>query len=501
MNRGPLEIDEGRNADVGSSHPSGTELTNTELETSESMDTEIVLSCLAIVQVSDEEETCDSEEDLDLSADEMVDSDDGAFVNPPKHGGSKRKRKDRRAKTLRTGEASTATTMTKLKKNYNLQRRFHTEWVAKEPWSEAILAEDGVMHLVRCRPCSVVRGKPVEMAPKWDTISKHAQREIHKKCMLLYAARGPMTVAEQIQGYSTAKLRKKRVQFATLFQLLSRGRPMTEFESRLELYEFLNVPNLPRKHWADKSGWIMAEHLYDFVKQKNKPLMSNAAYWALSADETSACDNSSWIAIHGYVLVNWCRVPLLLSIQKMDPDGATASIITTVIIGALTADGGVTDADIAQKLLSFGADGVNAFQGLKTGVTSQIKEKFAPFSTGVHCCAHRLNLAAQSLFQLTVMHAVEEVLRSTHAYFAHSPKKAAEFRALCQQLESKGLKLLKNVKTRWMNCLGPIRRLLAEYKGVIATMLADKSDKKWGQRARVSISCPLLLLFRSVTIC
>ena len=347
LNRGPLEIDEGRSASAGSSHPFGTELTNTELETSESMDTEIVLSCPAIVQVSDDEEMCDSEEDLDLSADEMVDSDDDAFVNPLKRGGSKRKTKDRRARTLRAGGASTTSTMTKFKKNYDLQRRFHTEWAAKEPWSEAVLVEDGVMHLVRCCPCSVVQGKPVEMAPKWDTISKHAQREIHKKCMLLYAAQGPMTVAKQIQGCSTTELRKKRVQFATLFQLLSGGRPMTKFESRLELYEFLNVPDLSRKHWADGLGWIMAEHLYDFVKQKKKSLMSNAAYWALSADETSACDNSSWIAIHGYVLVNWCRVPLLLSIQKMDPDGATASKLTTVIMGALTADGGVTDADIA----------------------------------------------------------------------------------------------------------------------------------------------------------
>ena len=76
------------------------------------------------------------------------------------------------------------------------------------------------------------------------------------------------------------------------------------------------------------------------------------------------------------------------------------------------------------------------------------------------------------------MHAVEEVLRTTHAYFAHSPKKAMEFIALSQQLESNGLKLLKNIKNRWMSCLGPIHRLLAEYRGVIAMMLADKNDRK-----------------------
>ena len=105
------------------------------------------------------------------------------------------------------------------------------------------------MHLVRCKPCSIVRGKPIQMAPKWDTISKHGQQEIHKKCMLLYAARRPVSVAEQIQGCSTAESRRNvRVQFATLFQLLVGGRLMTEFEARFDLYEFLQVPELPCKH-------------------------------------------------------------------------------------------------------------------------------------------------------------------------------------------------------------------------------------------------------------
>ena len=255
---------------------------------------------------------------------------------------------------------------------------------------------------------------------------------------------------------------------------------MTEFQPRFELYEFLNVPELPRKHWSDGSGWVMAEHLYNFVKQKIMSLVSSAAYFALLADETSACDNSSWIAIHAYVLVNWCRVPLLLTIQKLESDGATSNNLTTVIMDALSMGGGVSDAEIAERLLYFGVDGVSSFQGLKTGVTVQIKSKYAPFVIGVHCCAHRLNLAAQSLSSNTVMHSVEEVLRTTHKYFAYSPKKAAEFKALAQQLESKGLKMLKNVKTRWMSCLPPIRRLLAEYKGVIAMMVADKNDSQWG---------------------
>ena len=90
-------------------------------------------------------------------------------------------------------------------------------------------------------------------------------------------------------------------------------------------------------------------------------LVSNAAYFALSANETSAFDNSIWIAIHAYVLVNWCRVPLLLTIQKLESDGAMSNNLTAVIMDALSVGGGVSDTEIAERLLCFGADGVSSF--------------------------------------------------------------------------------------------------------------------------------------------
>lgn len=84
--------------------------------------------------------------------------------------------------------------------------------------------------------------------------------------MSLYAPCGPVMAVEQIQEYSTMKSHKKHVEFATLFQLLVDGRPMMKFEGKCKLYEFLNVLQMPCKHWAYGSKWVMAEHLYDFVK-------------------------------------------------------------------------------------------------------------------------------------------------------------------------------------------------------------------------------------------
>jgi hypothetical protein len=363
------------------------------------------------------------------------------------------------------------------KKRYDLTRKYQQEWAAKAPWSEQILKDDGLIHQVRCRTCSTVGRKDVVMGPKWDTIQKHGLRDSHKQKMILYASRQPNSVLEQMQGCNTMESKKKMTQFATLFALLSVGRPMTEFEARFELYEFLAVPNLPRMHWSLGSGWIMGEHMYDFVKKRQREIIKAAEFIAVSADETSCADQSSVIVIHVYVMSFWSRQAHMLALLKMEPDGATADSLTKLLVGALTVQGDLTVEEVASKLLCFGADGVATFQGTRNGVSKQIKQSYAPFMIGIHCFAHRLQLCAKSL----------SLLLHSHSYFAHSPKRAVEFQALAQLMETKGLKLLKNVKTRWISCHKPLRRLLGEYKSVMAKMWADKEDKKSGKKAKVSV--------------
>jgi hypothetical protein len=265
---------------------------------------------------------------------------------------------------------------------------------------------------------------------------------------------------------------------------------MTEFLSRFKLYEFLAMPDLPHMHWSIGSAWLMAEHIWDLVKKRIADLVKAARFIVVIADETSTVDNTSWIVIHVYVMEHWGRVSHLYSLQKIESDGATANNLTQTLMDALSINCGLEAADIASKLVCFTTDGASAFQGSKNGVLKQIKEKYAPFAIGVHCCTHKLNLCARSLSTLTVMHAIEDVLQATHSYFAHSPKKIAEFRTLAQLMETKGLKLLKNVKTRWISFISPLRRLINEFKSVMAKMHADKEDKTLGKKATVRFLTP-----------
>lgn len=363
------------------------------------------------------------------------------------------------------------------KPNYDLTRKFQMEWSAKCPWAEMVLTADGWLHMVKCRVCSDVGKKPRLMALKWDTISKHAHRKVHKANLLLYAAKRPSSVLQQINNCTSIEARRKQVQFATLFQLLCAGRPMVEFEAKQSLFRLLETPNCPSMHWSAGVGWLMAEHMYSFVQEKIKAMIKSAQFIALTCDETTGVDNCSYIVVHVYIMLDWVRVPLLLTLQKLESDGATADNLTTLLMGIVGVRGDLDALAIATKLVCFGADGVSAFQGCRTGVTVQFKAKHAPHVIGVHCMAHRVNLAMKTLSRLDLFHAVEDLCKLCHNYFAHSPKRQAEFRALAQLLDTKGLKLLKNVTTRWISLISPLRRLLSEYRSVMAKLQLDSVNK------------------------
>ncbi len=84
---------------------------------------------------------------------------------------------------------------------------------------------------------------------------------------------------------------------------------------------------------------------------------------------------------------NWVRILIFISLDKV-LEGLSSDNLTKVIMEALIIGGGLPRDQIAQKLICFGVDGVNVFQGTKNGVTKHIHDTYAPHSIGVHCMAH-----------------------------------------------------------------------------------------------------------------
>jgi ubiquinone/menaquinone biosynthesis C-methylase UbiE len=69
----------------------------------------------------------------------------------------------------------------------------------------------------------------------------------------------------------------------------------------------------------------------------------------------------------------------------------------------------------------------------------------------IHCVSHWTNLAMKELSSLPVIAKIENLLQSLYSYFARSPKRHLEFTKLAAVMETKGLKIIRNIKTRCGN--------------------------------------------------
>jgi hypothetical protein len=220
----------------------------------------------------------------------------------------------------------------------------------------------------------------------------------------------------------------------------------------------------------------MAESLYNVVQNRTKVVVSRAKYISLSCDEVTTVDNQSWISIHAYVLVDWERVLLLLSFERLT-EGSTTSHITKVIVNDVVRDGGLAVQDIRERLVCFGSDGASVLQGKRNGVTVQIQGMHAPYCQGMHCVAHRIDLVVEVLSELSMISSIEKLLKKLHSYFSKSPKRHLELEKLAELLHLKGRKILNNIKTRWISMLSPLKRVLSEYRVLLIKMYSDMQTK------------------------
>ena len=77
---------------------------------------------------------------------------------------------------------------------------------------------------------------------------------------------------------------------------------------------------------------------------------------------------------------------------------ANAENVINLIKTTLKEYGGLTDENLYQKLVGFGADGASVNMGCHSGIGARLQRK-QPLLTSVHCMAHRLELAFKQVIQ------------------------------------------------------------------------------------------------------
>ena len=213
------------------------------------------------------------------------------------------------------------------------------------------------------------------MMHKRPTLEKYDPSLQHKQNLILFAAMQLASILEQMNNLSTQEAKCKRVQLASFFQILSGGSPIFKFESRANLYQFLQIINCPCVHLSHTSEWILSKHIYIYIYiyiYKIQQLAGEAHYMGATCDKSTIVDNTSWLCLQVYLMWNWARNPLLLILQKLDSNGYIAYVLLVVIKEILAYHSKMEPYEIGAKLIFFGANGVSSFHGCKNMVSKQL---------------------------------------------------------------------------------------------------------------------------------
>jgi hypothetical protein len=100
-----------------------------------------------------------------------------------------------------------------------------------------------------------------------------------------------------------------------------------------------------------------------------------------------------------------------------------------------------------------------------------------------------MNLAVRAHEKLPNLDKIEAMLGDIYSYFCKSPKKYMEFFKLAEVMETMGLKILWNIKTRWISMLSSVVRIMNEYRTLIVKMHQDTTLKNAKQHVKNATIC------------
>lgn len=78
----------------------------------------------------------------------------------------------------------------------------------------------------------------------------------------------------------------------------------------------------------------MVEAFESMIQRETKCFVEATTFVAINIDEINIVDNQSWLSLDAYVVKDWNRVPILISLQRVVVCG-TSNNLTSVILKAV----------------------------------------------------------------------------------------------------------------------------------------------------------------------
>lgn len=336
-------------------------------------------------------------------------------------------------------------------------------------------------------PCSRLR---------LQSITTHENSSAHKDAVKLELA--SQETRDIVSAINPPIPRKGIYQAFSCLYFLAKQRiaHTTNYEPLLDLLQTLGLQTKSDLHVAknatylsDKSIQEMLYVLSEVIEQSILTQVKESDHIALMLDETTDCTVTEQLALHcryiekasGNLKSCYLRTidvlkPEIESVSSESSQDTCISVNAATITKRVEEFFSVANINAALKLRGIGTDGASTMIGHRNGVVTRLK-KLVPTAIGIHCAAHRLNLASsQAADTVAYVKKFSSVLRQLFDFFDNSSVRIAGLQAIQTLLKEKG-RLLAPCSTRWLSTERSVNRLKSCFSSVVLSLQRESEER------------------------
>ena len=188
------------------------------------------------------------------------------------------------------------------------------------------------------------------------------------------------------------------------------------------------------------------------VDEELATMVDNCCYFSLMIDESTDIATTQTLIIYIRLVNKGEIITRLLELVQL-PGGTADHILGTLLDVMRTRNLPM------EKLFGMATDGASVMTGVRSGVTTRMKER-NPFMLTTHCIAHRLALASgKAADTVQYFKKYQQYVNTIYKYFRYSPKHSNALKRVQEILECADRKFQQVFHTRWLSFDGAVQAI------------------------------------------
>lgn len=122
------------------------------------------------------------------------------------------------------------------------------------------------------------------------------------------------------------------------------------------------------------------------------------------------------MSVHLYYTENWAQKSVLAGLPVII-GAPNAANLTSLLLETVGNFGDLSNEQLARKVVMMAADGASVLQGHLNGVIVRVQEEVGPFLLGMHCHAHRADLAGATISECLLMQHLISLINAAYNLF------------------------------------------------------------------------------------